>query len=139
VGWHPVLRPDSVLCESLDPCHRIRTDSPAMLKLRFWLAGLIVSRLKQQHELALENLALRQQPAVLHSHSAPPTDGKVWTGSYGSAVTHLGQMEATLAHREPDTVVRWHRKGFALYYWRWISKRKSPGRTGLSRQGSPSR
>ncbi len=31
---------------------------------------------------------------------------------------------------KPDTVIRWHRKGFRLY-WRWISKR-GPGRPRIS-------
>jgi len=33
---------------------------------------------------------------------------------------------------KPDTVVRWHRKGFALY-WTWLSRRNPIGRPGTSR------
>ena len=35
-----------------------------MIKLLFWLAALLICRLKQRPELALENLALRQQLAT---------------------------------------------------------------------------
>jgi putative transposase len=34
---------------------------------------------------------------------------------------------------EPDTVVRWHRKGFALF-WTWRSRKKSPGRPGTGKE-----
>lgn len=33
----------------------------------------------------------------------------------------------------PDTVVAWHRQGFALY-WRWRSKPRHPGRPSIARQ-----
>ena len=71
--------------------------------------------------MALENLALRQQLAVLkQAHPRPKlSDGdrlfwillsKVWS-----------DWRAALHVVQPETVVRWHRQGFR-YYWRWKSR-----------------
>jgi len=89
-----------------------------------WLrifAGALRSAVKCRRDLALENLALRQQLAVLkHAHPRPRlTDvdrafwihlSKIWRG-WRSAL-HVVQAE---------TVVRWHRQGFRCY-WRWKSR-----------------
>jgi hypothetical protein len=34
---------------------------------------------------------------------------------------------------QPETVIRWHRQGFKLY-WRWKSRRGKPGRPPIERQ-----
>ncbi len=78
-------------------------------------------------ELAAENLALRQQLAVLQQKSKTPRLRKrdrifwailsrIWTG-WRSALLIL----------QPDTVVRWHREGFRLF-WRWKSRTAKVGR-----------
>jgi putative transposase len=78
---------------------------------------------QSQRALATENLALRQQLAVLkHRYPRPRlTDGdrlfwvllcRWWTGWRESL--HIVQ---------PETVIRWHRQGFR-YYWRWKSRRR---------------
>jgi len=89
-----------------------------------WL-GIIIrtlrSALRSQRELALENLVLRQQLAVLKHRRLRPrlTDAdrlfwvvlsRIWSDWRGSL--HIVQ---------PETVVRWHRQGFR-YYWRWKSR-----------------
>ncbi len=76
-----------------------------------------------QRDLVIENLALRQQLAVLkHRHSRPRlTDAdrvfwvvlsQIWAG-----------WRETLHVVQPGTIVRWHRQGFR-YYWRWKSRRR---------------
>lgn len=81
--------------------------------------------------LVLENLALRQQLAVLQRSVKRPRLrrrdrafwvllSRVWT-NWRSALTIV----------KPDTVVRWHRKGFKLY-WRWKSRKRGPGRPPVS-------
>jgi hypothetical protein len=71
-----------------------------------------------RHDLATENLALRQQFAVMKYHRPRPrlTDSdrsfwvvlsRIWSGWQDSL--HVVQ---------PETVLRWHRQGFR-YYWRW--------------------
>lgn len=78
-------------------------------------------------ELAAENLALRQQLAVLERQAKRPRLrprdrifwvwlSKLWPG-----------WRSVLVIVEPDTVVRWHQLGFRLY-WRWKSRRGKPGR-----------
>ena len=85
------------------------------------------SALKSRRDLAMENLALRQQLAVLKRERRRPrlTDrdrrfwvwlSKLWTD----------WAEALLIVK-PETLIRWHRKGFKRY-WTQKSKRRGPGR-----------
>ncbi len=94
-----------------------------MLKWLEIIVRTIVSTLCTQRSLAIENLVLRQQLAVLkHRHPRPRlTDAdrlfwvvlsRIWAGWRGSL--HIVQ---------PETVVRWHRQGFR-YYWRWKSRHR---------------
>ena len=75
------------------------------------------SILRSQASLAAENLALRQQLAILkHKTKLPrlrPRDRVfwVWLSKFWS------NWRSVLVIVQPDTVVRWHHKGFKLY-WR---------------------
>jgi transposase InsO family protein len=97
------------------------------------IAALLRSALalfRSRNEQAIVELALRQQLAVYsQTHRKPrlrPLDRAFWVGLGG-----LGpRWREVLVIVKPDTVIRWHRKGFRLY-WRWISKR-GPGRPQLS-------
>jgi len=77
-------------------------------------------------DLAAENLALRQQLAVLQQKSKTPRLHKrdrifwVWLSRIWAG------WRSALLVVQPDTVVGWHRQGFKLY-WRWKSRGK-PGR-----------
>ena len=93
------------------------------------LRSLLLSRAG----LAAENLALRQQVAVLRRRVKRPmltsTDrlfriwlSRLWTG-----------WRLTLAIVEPETVVRWHQAGFRLF-WHWKSRRRGVGRPRLERE-----
>jgi putative transposase len=92
-----------------------------------WLAilfGTLKSCLRTQRELALENLALRQQLAVWKAREPRPRltemDRLFWV--------FLSRVWATWRHSlhvvRPETVVRWHRQGFRRY-WTWKSQRRS--------------
>jgi transposase InsO family protein len=76
--------------------------------------------------VAAENLALRQQLAVLQRSVKRPRLRKrdrifwVWLSRLWS------DWRSCLMIVKPETVIRWHREGFRLY-WRWKS-RKKPGR-----------
>jgi len=79
---------------------------------------------------AVENLALRQQVAVLkQSVKRPklrPQDRVFWV-----LLSRLWpNWRSALAIVQPETVVRWHRKGFKLY-WRWKSRGGQPGRPAI--------
>ena len=72
--------------------------------------------------LAAENLALRQQLAVLERTAKRPRlrqrDRVFWVW-----LSRLWRdWRSVLVIVQPDTVVRWHRQGFRLY-WRWKSRR----------------
>jgi putative transposase len=90
------------------------------------LRGLLANRAS----MAFENLALRQQLAVLRrSVRRPrlrPRDRLFWRVL---SRCWTGWHEALLLV-SPATVIRWHRQGFRLY-WRWKSRAK-PGRPAVS-------
>ena len=84
------------------------------------LVGLFRSRAS----LEVEILALRHQLNILRRNSPKrPILGRidrlVFVGLYGLAPDVL----SALAIVRPDTVIRWHRAGFRLY-WRWKSSRR---------------
>ncbi len=89
------------------------------------------SVLKTRRELALENLALRQQLAVMHrSVTRPrlsPMDRWFWVALRGLWT----EWDKVLVIVKPDTVVRWHHAAFRRY-WRQKSRRSNPGRRGLA-------
>ena len=71
--------------------------------------------------LLLENLALRQQLAVLKRRRSRPrlrfADRMFWL----LARRFWSEWKQALIIVTPETVVRWHRAGFRMY-WRWISR-----------------
>jgi putative transposase len=102
-----------------------------MLKWLGILIGTLRSVLKSRRDLALENLAQRQQVAVLkQAHPRPKlSDGDRF---FWSLVSRFWSGWRDMLHVvRPDTVVRWHRQGFR-YYWRWKSRR--PGRPKMDRE-----
>jgi len=81
---------------------------------------------QSQAELAVENFALRQQLAILQQKSKTPRLrrrdrifwailSRIWTG-----------WRSALLIVQRDTVVRWHRQGFRLF-WRWKSRTAKVG------------
>jgi putative transposase len=89
--------------------------------------------MRSRRDLVIENLALRQQLVTLVARRHPdirPADRvfwillrRFWSGWVGSH-----------AVVQPDTVVRWHRAGFRIY-WNWLSMRgKRSGRPPLPRE-----
>jgi putative transposase len=84
-------------------------------------------------EIALENLALRQQLAVFKRHCPRPRlrkgDRLFWMWLSMS----WKNWRRALIIVKPERVVSWHRKGFRLF-WSWISRRKSISRPQASRE-----
>jgi len=94
--------------------------------------GLVARCFRSRRRLLLENLALRQQLAVLKRRQARPKlspfDKLFWV----LACRFWTDWRRSLLVVTPETVVRWHRAGFRLY-WSLISKaRKQIGRKKLS-------
>ena len=83
--------------------------------------GMLVRFFRVRQSLLLENLALRQQLAVLkrrrRSPCLSPFDKLFWV-----AVSRFwsGWKQALIVVT-PETVIRWHRAGFRLY-WKLISR-----------------
>jgi putative transposase len=94
--------------------------------------GLLARCFRSRRKLLLENLALRQQLAILKRRQNRPTllpfDKLFWM----LACRFWSEWKKSLLVVTPETVVRWHRAGFRLY-WSLISKaRKRVGRKKLS-------
>ena len=93
-----------------------------------FLRAMLISKV----HLIMENLALRQQLAVLgQSVKRPelrPRDRVFWV-----LLSRLWpSWRSALAIVRPETVVTWHRKGFKLF-WRWKSRTRKPGRPRIER------
>src|SRR5947208_2883341 len=90
------------------------------------LLGTLRAALRTHTDLALDNLALRQQLALLRRRSKRPQfallDRLLWVWLSNQ---WAGWRDALHVVR-PETVIRWHRQGFRAF-WAWKSRR---GRTG---------
>ena len=95
------------------------------------LVLFIWSKFKIISNLAAENLALRQQLAVLRRTNKRPkirmADRLFWV----LLSRFWTPWRKFLVIVKPDTVVCWHRKGFKLF---WKFKSKGPGRPQVSRE-----
>ncbi len=82
---------------------------------------------KSRHQLALENLALRQQLVMLKPSVRCPWVCAIDRLFWVLFSTYVDGWRMMLHALHPDTVVRWHREGFQRY-WCWKSRRCNPGR-----------
>lgn len=83
--------------------------------------GALRSSVRNQHDLALENLELRQQLATLKFRGPRPnltdSDRLFWV-----VLSRFWPDWTSVVHIvQPATVIRWHRQGYR-YYWRWKSR-----------------
>jgi transposase InsO family protein len=95
------------------------------------LVGALRSTLRTRADLAIENLALRQQLANFQRTSGRPrlrkSDRAFWL-----VLSRLWSRWAdVLVVVKPDTVVRWHRAGFRLF-WQWKSRSRGPVKGSIS-------
>jgi len=102
-----------------------------MMKILLKLILNILLRPKKDSDLALENLALRQQLAILKRPRKRPQirikDRLFWVLLY----RFWSNWRQALIVVKPETVIRWHRKGFKLF-WRFKSRQKGSGRPPVS-------
>ena len=89
-----------------------------ILRLKAFIQSAF-SALQPSSELALENLALRQQMAVLKKENPRPRvtlfDRLSWVWMFGC----WAGWKDTLIIVNPETVIGWHRRGFRIY-WNFI-------------------
>jgi putative transposase len=115
-------------------CTRVSLIQKPMLRLLRLFFGLFVRAVTSRRQLLLENLALRQQIAVLKArHPRPKLRSvdklfwvllsRIWSG-----------WKQSLVIVQAETVVRWHRAGFKMY-WKWLSRHRAVvGRKCVSRE-----
>jgi hypothetical protein len=89
------------------------------------LAWFLRAMLASRRDLALENLALRQQLATYAGKAERPRL-KPEERAFWAALSRVWQgWRSPLVLVKPATVIDWHRRGYQRY-WRWRSRR--PGR-----------
>ena len=94
--------------------------------------GLIRAMFVSRGMLAAENMALRQQLLVLRRSVQRPKVNRA-DRIFWSWLSRLWSgWRSALLLVQPETVVRWHRQGFKLY-WRWKSRKKQ-GRPVVDRE-----
>ncbi len=91
-----------------------------MLELLSLLLAVVPRALRSRHDLLLENLFLRQQLQVaLRSQRRPAL--RTWDKLFWVSVHRFRRdWRRHLLLVRPETVIRWHRQGWRLY-WRWRS------------------
>ncbi len=82
---------------------------------------------RNRAELAVENLALRQPRAVLQRSVKGPRLRRRDRIFWMCVLRIWSRWKSALIIVQPETVIRWHRQGFTLY-WRWKSRRRRNGR-----------
>ena len=87
-----------------------------MIDLLYVLLAAARSSLKSQRELALENLALRQQLAILQRKTKRPKLSKTDRAFWVALCSLWPDWQNALLIVKPDIVIGWHRKGFKLYW-----------------------
>jgi len=101
-----------------------------MKSFLLFLTAFFTSNFKERRDLALENLALRQQLAVLKRERKRPAIknrdrlfwgwlSRIWRG-----------WRESLIIVKPETVISWHRQVFRLF-WTKLSRRKIRGRSAV--------
>src|SRR5262244_3302479 len=85
------------------------------------LVHLLVLVSRSRRALAAENLFLRKQLALFRERKVKPQRAHDSTRLIMVILGRLFAWRDALVNVQPDTFVRWHRKGFRLL-WRWKSR-----------------
>ena len=93
----------------------------------------LLSVFRTRQALILENAALRHQIVVLQRNSGRPNMRWRDRAFWDVLCSIWPDWRKSLYIVQPDTVVRWHRRGFR-FYWRWKSRYRWPGRPKVSRE-----
>ena len=89
--------------------------------------------LRSHARLAAENLFLRKQLALYLERQAKPRRANNATRLTLVVLARFIEWRAVLTIVQPDTLVRWHRHAFRLF-WRWTSRHR--GRPRIPRSSS---
>lgn len=88
------------------------------------LLGLFWRSFYSRRDLLLENLALRQQLSALRRRKPRPRLSRLDRLFWVVAKRLWPKWKQALVIVTPETVVRWHRAGFRLY-WNWLSRHRA--------------
>jgi len=102
-----------------------------MVRLLFCFLG---SWFRSQNNLALENVALRQQLANFKQRQPRPALADADRAFWVLLRTIWSKWSDALIIVTPETVVRWHCKGFRLYWDALSRKGRKSGRAQIDRQ-----
>jgi hypothetical protein len=89
--------------------------------------------LRSHAQLAAENLFLRKQLALYMERQVKPRRPDNATRIALVALSQVTDWRNLLRVVKPDTLVRWHRKGFQLF-WRWKSRSRGRPRVPAALQ-----
>src|SRR5262249_51784405 len=85
------------------------------------LARLLMLTSRSRRALAAENLFLRKQLALFQERKVKPHRAHDSTRLVMVILARMFAWRGALVNVQPDTFIRWHRKGFRLL-WRWRSR-----------------
>ena len=91
------------------------------------LVGLVVLTMRPRRSVEAENLVLRRQLALFMERGVKPRRIDAVTRISLAWLTRLCDWRSCLIVVRPETVVRWHRAGWRLF-WRYKSR---PGRPSI--------
>ena len=86
---------------------------------------------KGVRDLAIENLALRQQLATYQQKKKKPKISNSTRLFWITLSTFPANWKDVLVIVKPATVIKWHRQGFKAFR-RWKSRRRKPGRPRIA-------
>ncbi len=95
--------------------------SKAMLSLLRALLASVRAAFRTRRDLALENLALRQQLALFNQRAPHPPISSIDRAFWSWLSRLWAGWRGALLIVKPETVVGWHRQGFR-FFWRWKSR-----------------
>jgi transposase InsO family protein len=81
---------------------------------------LLAGGVRSRRALAAENLFLRKQLALFQERKVKPRRADDSTRWMMATLSRMFEWRDALWNVKPDTLIRWHRKGFRLF-WRWKS------------------
>jgi putative transposase len=90
------------------------------LRIACDLLRLVSTAVRSHAQLAAENLFLRKQLALYVERQVKPRRADDATRIALVALSWLIDWRRILTVVKPHTLIRWHRKGFQLF-WRWKS------------------
>ena len=99
-----------------------------LLQVMDMLFSLVRTLFADKADLAMENLALRQQLAVLQRRNPRPRLNDLDRAFWAALKDQLATWADALIIVKPETVIRWHRAAFKRHWAMLSGSGKHPGR-----------